>query len=86
MLNLGKPICESEWLTYDESKIVDDTVNIACSVNGKLRSTISVQSGLSRDELLSEAKKQENVIKYIEGHEIIKEIVVPDKIVNIVVK
>ena len=86
MLNLGKPICESGWLTYDESKIVDDTVNIACSVNGKLRSTISVQRGLSRDELLSEAKKQENVIKYIEGHEIIKEIVVPDKIVNIVVK
>ena len=86
ILNLGKPICESEWLTYDENKISDETVNIAVSVNGKLRATFSVSKDTDKDELLNIAKSQENVIKHIEGHEIIKEIVVPNKIVNIVIK
>ena len=86
ILNLGKPICESEWLTYDENKISDETVNIAVSVNGKLRATFSVSKDTDKDELLNIAKSQENVVKHIEGHEIIKEIVVPNKIVNIVIK
>ena len=86
ILKLGKPICESEWLTYDENKINDETVNIAVSVNGKLRATFSVSKDIDKDELLNIAKSQENVIKHIEGHEIIKEIVVPNKIVNIVIK
>ena len=86
ILNLGKPICESEWLTYDENKINDETVNIAVSVNGKLRATFSVTKDTDKYELLNIAKSQENVVKHIEGHEIIKEIVVPNKIVNIVIK
>ena len=86
ILKLGKPICESEWLTYDENKISDETVNIAVSVNGKLRATFSVTKDTDKDELLNIAKSQENVVKHIEGHEIIKEIVVPNKIVNIVIK
>ena len=86
ILNLGKPICKSEWLDYDENKISDETVNIAVSVNGKLRATFSVSKDIDKDELLNIAKSQENVIKHIEGHEIIKEIVVPNKIVNIVIK
>ena len=86
ILKLGKPICESEWLTYDENKINDETVNIAVSVNGKLRATFSVSKDTDKDELLNIAKSQENVIKHIEGHEIIKDIVVPNKIVNIVIK
>lgn len=86
ILNLGKPICESEWLDYDENKISDETVNIAVSVNGKLRATFSVTKDTEKHELLRIAKEQENVVKHIEGHEIIKEIVVPNKIVNIVIK
>ena len=86
ILKLGKPICESEWLTYDENKINDETVNIAVSVNGKLRATFSVTKDTDKYELLNIAKSQENVVKHIEGHEIIKEIVVPNKIVNIVIK
>ena len=86
ILNLGKPICKSEWLDYDENKISDETVNIAVSVNGKLRATFSVTKDTDKYELLNIAKSQENVVKHIEGHEIIKEIVVPNKIVNIVIK
>ena len=82
----NKEISSFEWPTYDESKCVDDTVKIACSVNGKLRATIEVPVDTPKDELVKIAKEQENVQKHIEGHEIVKEIVVPNKIVNIVIK
>ena len=86
MLSLGKPFYESEFPKYDETKIVDNVVNIACSINGKLRATFETSVDTSKEELLRMAKEQENVQKYLEGHEIIKEIVVPNKIVNIVIK
>ena len=86
MLNLGKAFYESEFPKYDESKIVEDTVNIACSVNGKLRATFTTKIDTSKEELLAIAKEQENIKKYLDGHEIIKEIVVLNKIVNIVIK
>ncbi len=74
------------WPEYDEEKTIDNEVKIACSVNGKLRATITASKDANKDELLKIAKEQENIIKHIEGKEIIKEIVVPGKIVNIVVK
>lgn len=76
----------ASWPKYDEKKALLDEVTIAVSVNGKLRATFSVSKDTSKDELLKLAKEQENVIKHIEGHEIVKEIVVPNKIVNIVIK
>ena len=76
----------ASWPKYDEKKALLDEVTIAVSVNGKLRATFSVSKDTDKDELLKLAKEQENVIKHIEGHEIIKEIVIPNKIVNIVVK
>ena len=60
MLNLGEAFYKSEFPKYDEDKIVEDTVNIACSVNGKLRATISVKLNTSKEELLSLAKREEN--------------------------
>ncbi len=76
----------ASWPKYDEKKAFLDEVTIAVSVNGKLRATFSVSKDTDKDELLKLAKEQENVIKHIEGHEIVKEIVVPNKIVNIVIK
>jgi len=81
-----KPIIYGTWPVYDEAKVIDDTVVVAISVNGKLRATVEVEKDIDKDELLKLAKVQENIVKYIEGNEIIKEIVVPNKIVNIVVK
>ena len=75
-----------KWPEYDESKTIDKTVEIAVQVNGKLRATASVPIGLSKEELIDAAKNQDKVIPYIEGKTIIKEICVPDKLVNIVVK
>ena len=86
LADLGKPFFESEFPKYDENKITENKVNIACSVNGKLRATFEIEFDTSKEELLELAKSQENVQKHIEGKEIVKEIVVPNKIVNIVVK
>ncbi len=86
IMKLGEPFYKSSFPKYDENKIVEDIVNIACSVNGKLRATFKAKVNEDKEKLLKEAKNQENVIKYIEGKEIIKEIVVVNKIVNIVVK
>lgn len=86
MLELGKPFYESKMLVYDKNKITDDTVKIACSVNGKLRATFETSIDTPKEELLKLAYAQENVQNHINGKEVIKEIVVPNKIVNIVVK
>lgn len=86
MLELGKPFFESKVLVYDKNKITDDTVKIACSVNGKLRATFETSIDTPKDELLKLAYAQDNVQNHINGKEVIKEIVVPNKIVNIVVK
>ncbi|MBQ8837076.1 MAG: leucine--tRNA ligase [Clostridia bacterium] len=74
------------WPTYDEAKTVDNTVEIALQVNGKFRGTIMAPAGISKDELLAIAKADEKLASMIDGKTIVKEIVVPNKIVNIVVK
>ena len=84
--NLGETICESTWPVYDEAKTVDDTFNVAVQVNGKLRGTIEVSGDTSKEEMEEMAKNLENVKNFTDGHEIVKVIVVPKKIVNIVIK
>lgn len=79
-------IAFENWPTYDEEKTIDDTLVIGVQVNGKLRGEISVLKDASKEELLKLAKENENVLKYITEKEIVKEIAVPGKIVNIVVK
>ena len=66
--------------------LVDDEVKIAVSVNGKLRNTILVAVDTPEEELKEKAINDEKVSKHLEGKEIVKVIVVPNKIVNIVIK
>lgn len=75
----------TSWPTYEESKLVQSSVNIALQVNGKLRATIAVSKDLSKEELEKLAVNHEGIVKYINGQVIKKVIVVPGKIVNIVV-
>ena len=83
----NKELCAlAPWPTYDESKTVDSTIEIALQVNGKLRGTVMVAKDISKEDLLAVAKSDEKVAATIDGKTIIKEIVVPGKIVNIVVK
>ena len=84
--SLGKPICESTWPIYDEEKTKESTVNIAVQINGKLRGTMNIPTNTDKEETLRLAKELDNVKKYLENTTILKEIVVPNKIVNIVIK
>ncbi len=79
-------IAYEKWPEYDEKKIEDSDITIGVQVNGKLRGTINISKDLSKEEIESSALENENVSKFIEGHEIVKTIVIPGKIVNIVIK
>ena len=81
-----KPICESNWPTYDESKLVESEFDIAVQVNGKLRGTITINVNDSEDIIKEKALANENVARHIDGKEIVKVIVIKNKIVNIVIK
>ncbi|WP_225048167.1 leucine--tRNA ligase [Lacticaseibacillus kribbianus] len=74
------------WPTVDESKLVDTTVTMVIQVNGKLRGNLEVAVDADPEAVKAEAKALENVQKFIAGKTIVKEIVIPNKIVNIVVK
>ena len=73
----------SAWPDYDEAKTIDETVEIAVQINGKVRTTISIRRDAPKEEVLPMAK--EAVASKLTGN-IVKEIYVPGKIVNIVVK
>src|SRR5574344_1073058 len=83
---LGMPICESKWVIYDETKLENDTYEMIIQVNGKLRGKVITSSNTTKEEMEEKAKQHENVLKFIEGKEIVKVIIVPKKMVNIVVK
>jgi len=82
-----KKLCSlSPWPEYDESKTVDNTVEVAVQVNGKLRATVELPMNCPAPEAIAKAKADERVLPFIEGKTVIKEISVPNRIVNIVVK
>lgn len=82
-----KKLCSlSPWPEYDESKTVDNTVEVAVQVNGKLRATVELPMNCPASEAIAKAKADERVLPFIEGKTIVKEISVPNRIVNIVVR
>ncbi len=85
--NLGDGIlAEAKWPEYDESKCVDDTVEIVVQVNGKIKAKLVIPADAQQDEAISLAKADEKVVEAISGMNIVKEIYVKGKLVNIVVK
>ena len=79
-------LAEADWPEYDESKCVDESVEIVVQVNGKIKAKLNIPVDADKDAVLDLAKNDENVKKAIDGMKIIKEIVVPKKLVNLVVK
>jgi leucyl-tRNA synthetase len=84
--NLGEPLYMSAWPTYDESKTIDESYEMIIQVNGKVRGRIMVDSNLNEEQMKEYALKHDNVKLYTEGKEIVKVIIVPKKLVNIVIK
>ena len=79
-------LCEQKWVEYDEAKTVESTIEIPVSVCGKLRGVISVPADADKDTVIAAAKADEKVQSFISGKTIVKEIFVPGRMVNIVVK
>jgi len=80
LLSLGN------WVSYDEDKTKENAVEIAVQINGKVRDKIITEVGLSKEKAIDLAKNTAKIKELLMGKEIVKEIVVPDKLVNIVLR
>lgn len=79
-------VFNESWPEFDEAKAIEETVTIAVQINGKLRATFQAQRDSDKDAVIDEAMKSEKVQAQLEGKKVLKTIVVPNKIVNIVAK
>ncbi|MFJ7731042.1 leucine--tRNA ligase [Lysinibacillus sp. NPDC097231] len=86
ILGHGDTLSYEQWPTYDESKLVDDEVEVAVQVAGKVRAKIIVAKDASKEEIEKVALADDKVQEYMEGKNLVKVIVIPGKLVNIVVK
>jgi leucyl-tRNA synthetase len=86
MLGHTETIAYESWPTYDEAKTDDETVEVVLQINGKLRGKINLPVDMDKDAAIAAAKADERIASAIEGKTIVKEIAVPNKIVNIVVR
>jgi leucyl-tRNA synthetase len=77
---------EQQWVTYDEALCIDQTVEIVVQVNGKIKTKLTIPVGAEKDEVLAMAKADEKVQDSIQGKNVLKEIYVPNKLVNFVAK
>ena len=85
--SLGKGIiAEASWPEYDEAKCVDDTIEIVAQVNGKIKAKLTITADAAQDEVLAMAKSEPKVAEAVEGKNIVKEIYIKGRLVNIVVK
>ncbi|MBR2019103.1 MAG: leucine--tRNA ligase [Clostridia bacterium] len=83
----GEGLCSlAPWPIWDENKTVESTVEVAVQVNGKVRGTVSLPLNCPKDDAIAAAKADSKVAALIEGKTVIKEISIPNKIINIVVK
>lgn len=79
-------VCQSPWPVYDPDLVVDETIELVVQVNGKLRARIAMPAGTPKDEALAAARGDERLARWLDSKTVVKEIYVPDKLVNFVVK
>ncbi len=86
MLGNNESVFKQKWPTYDETKTIEEEITIGIQVNGKLRGSITIKKDSTEEEVKSIALNENNVKKHIDSKEILKVIVVQNRIVNIIVK
>ena len=82
----GKMAMQMPWPVFDESKTVEHTKTLAVQVNGKLRTTVEVDAGADDEAVLAAACANEKIAKMMEGQELVKHIIVKNKLVNLILK
>ena len=75
-----------KWPEFDEEKTVEDLINLPIQINGKLRANVEIQKDEEQDSIKEKILKNDKIKSYVDGKTIVKEIYVPNKIYNIVVK
>ena len=79
-------IARAKWPEYDEEKTVENEIDIPVQINGKLKAVLRFAADVAKDDAIAAAKADERVAKQLEGKTVVKEIFVPGKMINIVVK
>jgi leucyl-tRNA synthetase len=79
-------VWEEEWPEADPALLERDTFELVVQVNGKVRDRVEAPASADKEELLALARQQPNVQQHVDGREVVKEIVVPRKLVNLVVR
>jgi leucyl-tRNA synthetase len=77
---------QTDWPKWEEEKTVEDVIEIPVQINGKVRAKVKVSKDASKDKVKEKAYQDESIVEFTEGKKIIKEIYVPGRIYNIVVK
>ncbi len=85
-MQFGGRLHAQRFPVYDESKCVDNEVEIVVQINGKLRAKLMIDVGAQKDDVLGAARKEEKIAAALQGKNILKEIYVPKKLVNFVVR
>jgi leucyl-tRNA synthetase len=85
-LDENQSLTYEPWPGYDENLTKEDLINIVIQVNGKLRTNIEIESNAEKESVLAQARKNEKIITYLSEGKLIKEIYVPGRLVNFVVK
>lgn len=86
MLDLGGNLCDACWPEYDEAKTVEDVIEVPVQFNGKVRYKVVLNRNASQEEAFNVVHEHEDFAKQTEGKTVVKEIYVPGKILNIVIK
>ena len=86
IMGFGGMLAVASWVTYDEAKTVDSTIEVPVQICGKLRATVTIAKDADSATAIAAAKADEKVQEMLDGKQIIKEIYVPGKIINIVAK
>ena len=84
--SFGSRVTDQTWPEFDELKTIEDIIEIVVQINGKVRAHLEINRDLEKEKVLTQAKELETIKEYLEGKNLVKEIYVPGRIVNLVVK
>jgi len=85
-LGMGQGLLDAPWPGWDEDLAADEVVTVVVQVNGKLRDRLQVAVDAEKDAVLAEARAAANTVRFLEGKQVVKEVYVPGKLVNFVVR
>jgi leucyl-tRNA synthetase len=86
LLGHGESVLDAPWPSWDEELAADEVVTVVVQVNGKLRERLRVPVDADEDDVLAQARAAENAARFLEGKQVVKEVYVPGKLVNFVVR